>query len=514
MRHLLIAVLLLALCPLAPAQDKKKDDGTKRDKRDEQVTTSHEVTIGGEKVQYSATAGYLRLPDSEDKVKANVFYVAYTRKKDGATDPSRPITFAFNGGPGSSSVWLHMGALGPRRVPMNDGQDRPDEPSIPTPPYRIVDNGYSWLDMTDLVFIDPVTTGYSRPTEGESGNQFHGLDEDIRWVGDFIRLYTTREQRWGSPKFLAGESYGTTRAAGLSGYLQDTHGMYLSGIVLISSVLNFGTINFDEGNDTPYWLFLPTYTATAWYHRRLAPDLQKDLAVSLTAARQWAGGDYLRALAQGDALSAEDRDRIAARLASFTGLSKDACLRANLRIDISFFCKELLRDAGRTVGRLDSRYTGIDESGVGSRTDYDPSYAAIQGPYTAAINRYMRGELNYENDLSYEILTGRVQPWNYGSARNRYADVADTLRSAMTKNRDLRVMVACGYYDLATPFYAAEYTVDHLGLDASLRRHVTRAYYECGHMMYIRDADLAKLKHDAAEFYKGASPAAAPAGAP
>jgi carboxypeptidase C (cathepsin A) len=407
-----------------------------------------------------------------------------------------------------------MGALGPRRVPMNDGEDRPDEPSIPTPPYRIVDNEYSWLDMTDLVFIDPVTTGYSRPSEGENANQFHGLDEDIRWVGDFIRLYTTKQQRWGSPKFLAGESYGTTRAAGLSGYLQDTHGMNLSGIVLISSVLNFGTISFDDGNDTPYWLFLPTYTATAWYHHRLAPELQKELAGTLKEARAWAGGEYLRALAQGDSLSGGDRDRVAEKLSRFTGLSKEFCLRSNLRINIQYFCKELLRDRGRTVGRLDSRFSGIDEVGVSATPDYDPSYAAIQGPYTAAINRYVRGELNYENDLSYEILTGRVQPWNYGSARNRYANVAETLRSALSKNRDLRVLVACGYYDLATPFFAAEYTVDHLGLDPSLREHVSKAYYECGHMMYIRDADLAKLKHDVAEFYKNALPADPPAGAP
>jgi carboxypeptidase C (cathepsin A) len=496
-------LIILALTCTAPGQDKKKDD-EKRDQRDTPVMTLHEVAIGGQRISYSATAGYLKLPDADDKVKANVFYVAYSKLTDGKPDPARPITFAFNGGPGSSSVWLHLGALGPRRVPMTDPGERSDEPAVPAPPYRLVDNEFSWLDLTDLVFIDPVTTGYSRAVEGESPKQFHGLDEDIRWVGDFIRLYTTRERRWGSAKFLAGESYGTTRAAGLSGYLQDTHGMYLNGIVLISSILNFQTARFDDGNDTPYWLYLPTYTATAWYHRRLDPDLQKDLAATLDQAKKWASGEYLSALARGDALGDEERDRIATTLARYSGLSKSFCLRTNLRINISHFTKELLRDRGRTVGRLDSRYTGIDGNGVAASPEYDPSYAAIQGPYTAAINQYMRLELNYENDLSYEILTGRVNPWSFASATNRYANVAETLRSAMSKNRDLRVLVAAGYYDLATPFFAADYTMAHLGLDQTLRGNLSHAYYEAGHMMYIREPDLAKLKADVAAFYAAA----------
>ncbi len=519
--------------PAQPADGPKPDDRAKgdkkdKDKSDEPVTTHHEVTINGQKVFYDATAGYMVLPSYEGKPKANIFYIAYTKtdgpppktedgsqpdpgadsksKKDEPSDRAdltRPITFCFNGGPGSSSVWLHLGAIGPRRVPMSDGEERPDEPAIPTPPYRLVENEHSWLDLSDLVFIDPVGTGYSRPVEGEQARQFQGLEEDIQSVGEFIRLYTVKHKRWHSPKFLSGESYGTTRAAGLANYLQDTHGMYLNGIVFVSTVHNFQTIRFDDGNDTPYWLYLPTFTATAWYHRKLAPDLQADLPKSLRESEQFASGEYLLALSRGDALTPEERDGIAAKLSRYTGLSKQFCDLANLRVNNSVFCKELLRDQRppRTVGRLDSRYTGIDATGIGSGTDYDPSYAAIQGPYTAAFNQYVRSDLGYENDLVYEILTGRVQPWNYETAENRYANVASRLRSAMSKNRDLFVMFASGYYDFATPYFASDYTVTHLGLDPTLRGHVVQTYYESGHMMYVRMADLAKLKQDVTAFY-------------
>lgn len=495
----------------SPAGEKKLEA---KPKPDEPVTTSHEVTIGGVTIAYDATAGYMVLPSYEGKPRANVFYVAYTRKPDGAEaggdpgaparseqDTARPVTFCFNGGPGSSSVWLHLGAIGPRRVAMTDGNDRPDEPAIPSPPYRLVPNEHTWLDLSDLVFIDPVGTGYSRPVEGEAPRQFQGLEEDIQSVGDFIRLYVTKHRRWSSPKFLSGESYGTTRAAGLASYLQDTHGMYLNGIVFISTVHNFQTIRFDDGNDTPYWLYLPSYTATAWYHRKLAPDLQADLRAALRQAEEFASGEYLLALARGDALTPEERDALAAKLSRLSGLSKEFWLLANLRVNNSAFCKELLRDQRRTVGRLDSRYTGIDATGLGSGPDYDPSYAAIQGPYTAAFNHYVREDLKYENDLWYEILTGRVNPWSYESATNRYANVASRLRSAMTKNRDLYVHFASGYYDFATPYFASDYTADHLGLDPSLRGNVSRSYYESGHMMYIRLADLARLKADVAAFY-------------
>lgn len=489
----LVLATLTPLNPLAAARQAEAPETPAASPGNPSVTR-HEVVIGGETIRYTARAGSMTLPDYEGKPKADVFYVAYTR--DDADDPaSRPITFAFNGGPGSSSVWLHLGALGPRRVLMDDeGNPLP-------PPYRLVPNEHAWLDLTDLVFIDPVGTGYSRAVEGESAKQFHGLDEDIRWMGDFIRLWTTQNRRWASPKFLAGESYGTTRAAGLAGYLQDTHGMYLNGIVLISPVLNFQTIRFDTGNDTPYWLYLPTYTATAWHHGRLPSDLQADLGAALAESERFASNDYLVALARGDQLTREERDAVIVELARLTGLSEAFIEQSNLRIRIGEFCKELLRDEGRTVGRLDSRFKGIDRRGTGDGFDYDPSYAAIQGPYTATLNDYVRRELGYENDHPYEILTGRVHPWSYGSAENRYADVADTLRAAMTKNPDLRVLVASGYYDLATPYFAADYTVAHLGLDPTLRGHIAQTYYRSGHMMYIRLEDLATLKADVADFY-------------
>jgi carboxypeptidase C (cathepsin A) len=365
-----------------------------------------------------------------------------------------------------------------------------------------VDNESSWLDMTDLVFIDPVSTGYSRPVEGEKADQFHGLREDIQWVGDFIRLWTTKNKRWDSPKFLAGESYGTTRAAGLSGYLQEAHGMYLSGIVLISPVLNFQTIEFDTGNDTPYWLFLPSYTATAWYHGKLDADLQRDLEGTLREVEAWAETDYVVALSKGDSLSGEEREQIVAKLARYTGLSKDYVRAARLRIDESHFTRELLRDKDRSVGRYDSRYTGYNRSGVSEAPEYDPSYAVVQGAFTSALNHYVRSELNYENDRPYEILTGRVHPWSFATAQNRYAEVADTLRSAMTKNPSLRVLVCSGYYDLATPHFAATYTINHLGLPPEVQGNIRHEFYGAGHMMYLRAEDLAKLKTDAAKLFQ------------
>ena len=489
------------------AKDKGKDDKEKKEEKKAPVVTHHEVTIGGKAIKYTATAGYLELPDYDGKTKANVFVISYVRdvpegeKVDWGT---RPITYAFNGGPGSSSVWLHLGALGPRRVDFADPNEKPGQPPLPKPPYRVVPNEFAWLDFTDLLFIDPVSTGYSRPVEGESPKQFHGLDEDIRAVGEVIRLWTTKNKRWESPKFLAGESYGTTRAAGLSGFLQGTYGMFLNGIVLISPVLNFQTIEFDTGNELPFWLHLPTYTATAWYHGQLDAALQRDLRATLDEVEAFAEGEYQAALAKGDELPAAEADKIAEKLARYTGLSVEFVKRARLRIEDGPFYKELLRDQGRSVGRLDSRYKGIDRNDIGMNPEYDASYAAIQGPFTAALNSYVRGELNYENDLPYEILTGRVQPWSYASATNRYADVAGTLRRAMNSNPNLHVLVASGYYDVATPYFAGTYTITHLGLDASLRPNISQTFYECGHMMYIRHADLIKLREDVKGFVERA----------
>jgi carboxypeptidase C (cathepsin A) len=387
-----------------------------------------------------------------------------------------------------------------------------DDEGMPLPPpYRLLDNEYSWLDLTDLVFIDPVSTGFSRPIEGQDANQFHGLSEDISSVADFIRLYVARNKRWPSPKFLAGESYGTTRAAGLSGYLQDQFGMYLNGIVLISPVLDFGAIDFGPNNETPYWTFLPTYAATAWYHGKIAPDLRgagtpEDFQRFLREVESWASGGYLVALAAGDRLSAEQRETTAQRLADYTGLSKQFVLDSNLRIEIFQFTKELLRTERKTVGRLDSRFTGIDAAATGTGPEYDPSYAAILGVYAATINDYLRRDLGYENDLLYEILTGRVHPWNFNQFVNGYVTVADTLRGAMCRNRDLKVFYASGRYDLATPYFAMDYQAAHMNLDPSLRGNITSDYFDAGHMMYVRLADLKKLKADIEAFYANAIP--------
>ncbi len=434
-----------------------------------------------------------------EKPRATLFYVAYARQ--GVDDPaSRPLTFSFNGGPGSSSVWLHMGLLGPRRVVMAD-----DVGNLPRPPFRLVENDASLLDRTDLVFIDPVTTGFSRPLPGEEAKGFHGFEKDIHSVGDFIRLYTTRAGRWGSPKFLIGESYGTTRAAGLSGYLQERHGLYLNGIMLISSVLDFGTLLFQPGNDLPYMLFLPTYTATAHYHRRLPADLQeRSLDDLLAEVRAFALGDYASALLQGHALPAEEEEQIARRLAAYMGVAVDFVQRHNLRVPIFRFTKELLRDQGLTTGRLDSRFTGADRDSGGERFEYDPSYAVIQGPYTATFNDYIRRELQFESDLAYEILTARVHPWNYETFQNAHVYVAETLRKAMNINPYLKVFVANGYYDLATPFLATEYTFNHLMLPPARRADVSMSYYEAGHMMYVQQPSLSRLKADLAAFLENA----------
>jgi len=460
--------------------------------------THHEVAIDGRALRYTATAAFMPMRDESGELLARMFYMAYT--KDGVEDVSqRPITFVFNGGPGSSSVWLHLGVAGPRRVLMGDAGE------APPPPGRLVDNQSTWLDATDLVFIDPVGTGYSRPAEGHEQAEFSGVRQDIESVGDFIRLYTTKNKRWSSPKFVAGESYGTTRAAGLSRYLLDRHGMYLNGLILVSSILDFQTARFDVGNDLPYALFLPTYTATAWKHGRLPRDLQSDLDAALQEAEDFALNEYLVALAKGDSLQGAERERIARKLARLTGLSKEYVESTNLRIKIFRFTKELLRDDRKTVGRLDSRFTGVDADAAGESPEFDPSLAAITGPYTAALNDYVRDELGFESDLPYEILTGRVRPWDWGEAGQGYVNVADDLRAAITRNLYLKVYIANGYYDLATPYFATEYTVSHLGLEPQHRDNISMSYYPAGHMVYIHKPSLRKLSENVTEFIDSAS---------
>jgi carboxypeptidase C (cathepsin A) len=492
-------------------EDKKED----KKPQDNIVTTQHKVTIGGREICYTATTGTIVLKEESEqggeaknenegeKPKAEIFFIAYTLDRDQSISDrqhrkTRPVTFSFNGGPGSSSVWLHLGLLGPRRVEMGDVDN------LLPPPYDLVDNQFSLLDITDLVFIDPVTTGYSRAVEGENPKQFHNFEKDIASVGDFIRLYTTRYNRWASPKFLIGESYGTTRSAGLSGYLQERHGMYLNGIMLISSILNFQTARFTPGNDLPYILFLPTYAATAWYHKRLEKELQQDLRATLDEVEEFALGEYSLALMKGDALSKDEYDRIVEKLSRYTGLSQEYVKQTNLRINIMRFTKELQRDQRRTTGRIDSRFTGIDRDAAGETWEYDPSIAAIMGPYTGIFNDYARTELDFKSDLPYEILSGRVHPWGYETHQNQFINVAETLRKAMSINPYLKVIVANGYYDLATPYFASIYTFNHMDLDQSLRGNYSMTFYEAGHMMYVHMPSFEKLKADLANFIQRA----------
>ncbi|NTU65149.1 MAG: peptidase S10 [Chloroflexi bacterium] len=482
--------------------------------KDQIVEVQHVVPIGGKEISYTVTTGTLVLKEESEKTgdkagesegekpKASIFFVAYTRN-DVEDKTRRPITFSFNGGPGSSSVWLHLGALGPRRVLMKDVGN------LAPPPYRLADNPKSILDVTDLVFIDPMLTGYSRAVVGEKAKEFLNFKKDIESVGDFIRLYATRYQRWLSPKFLIGESYGTTRAAGLSGYLQDRHGMYLNGLMLVSSILDFSTADFHPGNDLPHILYLPTFAATAWYHQRLDAQLQKDLHALLDEVEAFALSEYTSALMKGATLNAKERAAIIKRLARYTGLSADYLDRVNLRPEIMRFTKELLRDQRRTVGRLDSRFTGIDRDSGGEMFEHDPSMSAIIGPYTAAFYDYVRRELKFESDLPYEVLNFKAnEQWSFAQHENRYVEVAETLRKAIAINPYLKIFVANGYYDLATPYFATEYTFNHLSLDPSLQPNVSMGYYEAGHMMYIHEPSLAKLKQDLATFIGSAVPPA------
>jgi carboxypeptidase C (cathepsin A) len=484
-------------------EEKKEEE--KPTPKDNLVQSKHSIKIGGKAIKYTVTTGTMVMKeevkdkdkDSEvEKARAQIFFIAYT--KDGVTDKSkRPITFSFNGGPGSSSVWLHMGVLGPRRVLLTDDGE------MPPPPFKLTDNQYSVLDDTDLVFIDPMSTGFSRPVDGEKSAEWHTFTKDIASVGDFIRLYTTRYHRWLSPKFLAGESYGTTRSAGLSGYLQERHGMLLNGLVLISAVLDFTTIDFNLNNDLPFILFLPAYTATAWYHGKL--NFKSSLKEALKEAEEFAMGEYATALLKGASLTPEERASVVEKLSRYTGISQEFIERTNLRINDQHYFKELLRERGKTVGRLDSRYTGMDRIGVTATPDYDPLFAQVSGPYTAAFNDYIRTELKFETDISYEILSEKVwTQWSYSVFQNQYLNVAETLRQAMTFNKYLKVFVANGYYDLGTPYFATEYTFDHLGLDESLRKNIRMSYYDAGHMMYVHLPSLKQMKKDISKFIKDA----------
>ena len=479
----------------APAGSKKEEAkpvaATIPDATHKPVLTTNTVTMSGQVVTYVAETGMLPLLKPDGTPRASVFYIAYTVQ--GQTNAAaRPVVYCFNGGPGSSSVWLHIGGLGPRRVKMNE------DGTLPKPPFGLVDNEYSLLRAADLVFIDPVATGYSRAAKDEKPEQFFGQTEDVDSVGEFIRLWTMRHQRWLSPKYLCGESYGVFRAAGLAEHLHGRYGLYLNGLILVSGVLDFATLSDGPGNDLPFLAFLPAYTATAHFHRRLPPDLQASLPKALAESREFVRAEYPAALLQGAALPVAQRSNVVAKLHRLTGLPAQLIEDNDLRIDSTLFRKMLLHDQGVIIGRYDARITGRDGAPASQEPRFDPSFAATLGPFSAAMNSYLREELKFEDDLPYEMIAG-VHPWNY-AVRNSYPSVAGRLASVMAQNQYLRVLVLGGLCDLACPIDGIHYSVDHLQLDPLYRTNFTYAEYASGHMMYVNLPDLRKLQQDLEKF--------------
>jgi len=489
---LLIGAFSVAKTPLtaqqepAEAAEREQAGGEAALLPDESVVTTHSTRIEGQTVRYTATAGWL--PIREDGVvAAKMFFVAYTR--DDVEDlGARPLVFSFNGGPGTASVWMHLGYTGPRRVVYDD------EGFAIIPPGTLEDNPHAILDVADIVYIDPVATGYSRMVEGQDLHRYHGTQADIESVGEFIRLYLVRESRWQSPKFLIGESYGTTRASGLAGHLARRHRIYLNGIILVSMT----DLDVEKGDDIAYATTLPQLSATAWYHRQLPEDLHaRQLQEVLDEAERFAMGEYLAALVQGDRIADAERDAVARGVARLTGVTTDYVLASNLRIDSRRFWKELLRDQRLTVGRLDSRYLGIDRDAAGEHPEYDPAMADWNGAFSNAINRYLRDELRYQTDLAYNVW-GDVRPWK----RDEDIDVAEMLRQAMRDNPYLKVLIQGGYFDAATDYFGAMYTISHLQPGGELRNRFRFAWYESGHMMYLRRPDLQRANDDVRAFVR------------
>jgi carboxypeptidase C (cathepsin A) len=443
--------------------------------------TQHEMTLDGKPFKYRATAGTLTMKDESGKAKANIFFTAYDTQ---AADPTtRPITFIFNGGPGAAAIWLHLGGVGPKCVDLDEG-------GLPVgPPFKLIDNPATWMRGSDLVLVDPVSTGYSRPAPGEDPKQFHGVQEDIASVSEFIRVYITKYRRWGSPIYLAGESYGTTRASLLAGYLADRYGIAVSGVTLVSSVLDFSVLGGGPGNDMPYEMFLPSYAAVAWYHKKLSPEYQADFQKTIDAARKFVTDEYAPALIKNASLTPEQRTHLIKQLAGFTGLSEDLIDRDNLRIGPGQFEKQLLGDGHQIMGRYDARITGYDADAAHGGPSYDPSFVRYLSAYTSCFNQYIREDLKYENDLPYEALTDKVHPW---PEDNLY--VIDDLQNALLHNPHMRVQFISGYYDLATPFYAADYTINRMELSPAVRANITHIYYPSGHMIYHNRDSSKKLQ--------------------
>ena len=465
------------------------------------AVTKHSVTIGGKVINYTATAGALLLLNEKEDTVALYGYTAYV--KDGEADATkRPVTFSYNGGPGSSSMWLHLGIMGPRRVVVDD-----PEINMP-PPYKMEDNTNSILDVSDIVMIDPVGTGLSRAVGSKAKNKdFWGVDQDIKSVSQFIKQYIKDNARWNSPKYLLGESYGTMRSAGVVNYLQENMGISMNGVILVSVVLDLRTLTFQQGDDISYVMHLPTYAATAWYHKKITAR-PASLETFLKEVRTFAEGEYSTALIKGHRITEEEKNSVAAKLSSYTGLSKAYLLKANLRVSEPQFTQELLREEHLSVGRLDSRYKGINQNLLSESSSFDPQSTAISPAFIAMFMNYYYEELKVDKSNSYHVSAYSAEgfDWDWKHKMNGGGGDPVTpntgvdLAEAMSRNPKLKILTLNGYYDLATPFFGTEYTFDHLGLEKEIMKNVTHKYYEAGHMMYIQPPSAILFKKDVAAF--------------